>query len=40
MPTLWFTVAFNLSALFIAVVGIGFDDGTAQTWLTPVVGGS
>jgi hypothetical protein len=26
VPTLWYTVAFNLSALLIAVVGLGLDN--------------
>jgi hypothetical protein len=31
VPTLWFTVAFNLTALLVAVVGIGLND--EAVWL-------
>ena len=36
VPTLWYTVAFNLTALLVAVLGIGFDDEAVWPLWLPV----
>ena len=36
MPTLWYTVAFNLTALLVAALGIGFNDEAVWPLWVPV----